>query len=109
MVINSGFPTVNVGNDRNSDCLSIYLIYGVLSFLWKHDTFLAVYCTLLSNSYIKLYIYRKQQHKKRKKRKKEKKKERELGWTRTLHLLLDASTPNRYTTEADYVSWGKSL
>ena len=35
------------GNDRNSDCLSIYSIYGVLYFLWKHDTFLAVYCTLL--------------------------------------------------------------
>ena len=33
MVINSGFPTVNVGSDRNSDCLSIYLIYGVLSFV----------------------------------------------------------------------------
>ena len=24
-----------------------YLIYGVLSFLWEHDTFLTVYCTLL--------------------------------------------------------------
>ena len=45
-----------VGNDRNSDCLSIYLIYGVLSFLWKHDTFLAVYCTLLNNSYLGIYL-----------------------------------------------------
>ena len=44
-----------------------------------------------------------------KKERTKKKKERELGWTRTLHLLLDASTPNRYTTEADFVSWGKSL
>ena len=44
-----------------------------------------------------------------KKERRKKKKERELGWTRILHLLLDASTPNRYTTEADYVSWGKSL
>ena len=40
----------------NSDCLFIYLIYGVLSFLWKHDTFLAVYCTLLNNSYLGIYL-----------------------------------------------------
>ena len=45
-----------VGNDRNSDCLSIYLIYGVLSFVLKHDTFLAVYCTLLNNSYLCIYL-----------------------------------------------------
>ena len=49
------------------DCLSTYLIliYGVLSFLWKHDTFLAVYCTLLNNSYFGIYMYRKQQQKKK--------------------------------------------
>ena len=56
MVINSGFPTVNVGNDRNSDFLSIHLIYGVLSFVWKHDTFLSVYCILLNNSYLGIYL-----------------------------------------------------
>ena len=32
------------------------LIQVVLSFLWKHDTFLAVYCTLLSNSYLAIYL-----------------------------------------------------
>ena len=49
------FPQLIVGNDRNSDCLSIFLIYGV-SFVWKHDTFLAVYCTLLNNSYLGMYL-----------------------------------------------------
>ena len=34
----------------------IYLIYSVLSFLWKLDTFLAVYCTLLNNSYLGIYL-----------------------------------------------------
>ena len=33
-----------------------YLIYGVLSFLWKHDTFLAIYCTSLNNSYLGIYL-----------------------------------------------------
>ena len=40
-------------------------------FLW--NTFLAVYCTLLNNSYLGIYMYRKQQQKK-KERKKEKRK-----------------------------------
>ena len=50
------FPQLIVENDRNSDCLSIYLMYGVLSFVRKHDTFLAVYCTLLNNSYLCIYL-----------------------------------------------------
>ena len=50
------FLQLTVGNNRNSDCLSIYLIYGVLSFLWKYDTFLAVYCNLLKNSYLRIYL-----------------------------------------------------
>ena len=46
-------------------------------FLW--NAFLAVYCTLLNNSYLGIYMYRKQQHKKRKK---EGKKEKALSRTR---------------------------
>ena len=57
-----------------------------------------------------MYIFIENNNTKNGKKERRKKKiERELGWTRTLHLLLDASTPNRYTTEADYVCWGKSL
>ena len=57
-----------------------------------------------------MYIFIENNNTKNGKKERRKKKiERELGWTRTLHLLLDASTPNRYTTEADYVSWGKGL
>ena len=29
--------------------------------------------------------------------------------TRTQHLHLNETTPYHYTTEADYVTWGKSL
>ena len=50
------FPQEIVGNDRNSDCLSIYLIYGVLSSLREHDTYLAVYYTLLNNRYLGIYL-----------------------------------------------------
>ena len=64
------FPQLIVGNDRNSDCLSIYLIYGVLSFLWKNDTFLAVYCTLLNNSYLGIYLQKTTTQIKRGKKKK---------------------------------------
>ena len=48
-------------------------------FLW--NAFLAVYCTLLNNSYLGIYMYRKQQHKKRKK---EGKKEKALSRTRAV-------------------------
>ena len=40
-------------------------------FLW--NAFLAVYCTLLNNSYLGIYMYRKQQHKKRQKEGKKRK------------------------------------
>ena len=62
---------------------------------------------------IKVYIYRKQQHEKRKKNKnktkKEGKKDKVLNRTQTRHLRLDATTPYHYTTEAGYVTLGKSL
>ena len=90
MVINSGFPTVNLGNDRNSDCLSIYLIYGVLSFVWKHDTFLAVYCILLNDSYLGIYLEKTTTQKTGKK-------DKVQSRTGTLHLRLD-STPQRLIT-----------
>ena len=45
-----------------------YLIYGVLSSLREHDTYLAVYCTLLNNGHLGVYIYKNQQLKKRKKK-----------------------------------------
>ena len=34
---------------------------------------------------------------------------KELSRIRTWHFGLDATTPNHYTTEAYYVTWGKSL
>ena len=94
------FPQWIVRNDRNSDCLSIYLPYGVLSFLWKQDTFLAVYCSLLNNSYLGIYLQKTTTQKTGKK---------ELSRTRTRHRRLDGTTPNQYTTEADYLALGKSL
>ena len=100
------FPQEIVGNNRNSDCLSIYLIYGVLSFLWKHDAFLAVYCTLLSNSYLAICLQKTTTQKTGKKKKEGKK---EFGRTRTRHHRFDATTPNHYTTETDYVMLEKSL
>ena len=50
------FPQEIVGNARNSDCLSIYLIYGLLSSLRERDTYLAVYCTLLNNGHLGMYL-----------------------------------------------------
>ena len=58
-----------VGNDRNSVCLSIYLIYGVLSFPWKHDTLLAVYCALLNK-----YIFKENDNTKKQEKKERRKK-----------------------------------
>ena len=44
-----------------------------------------------------------------KKRKKKKEGKKEFGRTRTQHHRLDATTPNHYTTETDYVMNEKSL
>ena len=41
--------------------------------------------------------------------KKKKEGKNELSRTRTRGLPLNATTPNHYTTEADYVTLGKSL
>ena len=65
------------------------------------------YTEILPITVIYEYIYRKQQHEKRKKKKEGKNKE--WSTTRTRHLRLDATTPNHYTTEADYATLGKSL
>ena len=96
------FPQEIVGNDRNSDCLSIYLIYGVLSSLREHDTYLAVYCTLLNNRYLGIYLQKPTTQK-------TEKKDKLLSRSRTRHFWLDAPILYHYTTEADYVSLGKSL
>ena len=97
------FPKEIVKNDTNSDCLPISLIYSVLSFLQKHDTFLAVYCTLLSNSYLAIYLQKTTTQKTEKKKEGKK----EVGRTRTQHHRFDANTPNHYTTETDYVTMRK--
>ena len=34
-----------------------FSILNIVSFLWKHNTFVAVYCTLLNNSYVLRYIF----------------------------------------------------
>ena len=36
----------------------------MLSFPWKHNTFLAVYCTLLNKSYVFRYIFKEKQQNK---------------------------------------------
>ena len=70
MVNNSGFLTVNCGKWKKFR-LFIH-IFNILSFLWKHNTFLAVYCTLLNNSYVLRYIFiEKQENKNGEKSKKE--------------------------------------
>ena len=92
----------------------------MLSFPWKHNTFLAVYCTLLNKSYVFRYIFKEKQQKKlakkdqtnqngKKKRKKKKKEGRKkgMGRTRTLHLRLVATLHNHYTATADYVIWAR--
>ena len=40
------------------------LMVNILSFLWKHNTFLALYCTLLNNSYVFRYIFIEKQENK---------------------------------------------
>ena len=54
-------------------------MFNILYFLWKHDTFLAIYCTLLNNSYLGIYLWEKKTNKQTKQKrngKKERKKER---------------------------------
>ena len=83
----------------------IILIYGARYFLWKHNTFLAACCTLLSNSYLAIYLQKTTTQKTGKRESRNK----HLGRTRTRHLRLDATTPNHYTAVADYVGCRKSL
>ena len=54
-----------------------------------------------------MYIFTENNNTKNGKIKKEGKKE--LSRTQTWHLRIDATTPNHYTTEADYKNMGKSL
>ena len=100
------FPQQIVGNNRNSDRLSIYLIYGARYFVWKHISFLAVCCTLLSNSYLPIYLQKTTTQKTGKIKKEGI--NNSVG-LETRHLRLVASTPNHYTTETDYVIIRKSL
>ena len=68
----------------------------------------AVYCTLLNDSYLGIYLQKTTTHiHTQTEKKKEGKKD--LSRTRTQHLRLDATTRNHHTTEADYVTLGKSL
>ena len=69
----------------------------MLSFLWKNDTFLAVYSTLLNSSYVGLYLQKTTTEKMEKK-------DKVLSRTRLYALI-----PYRYTAEADCVTLGKSL
>ena len=97
VVITLVFPQQIVGNNRNSDCLSIYLIYGARYFLRKHNIFLAVCCTLLSNSYLAIYLQKTTTQKRGKKKKEGIKKSAGLEpctFTSTqLHLT---TTPHNY-------------
>ena len=60
-----------------------YLTLPILSFLWKHDTFPAVYCTLLNNSYLGIYLWKndktnKETKQNRNGKKKERRKKRKV-------------------------------
>ena len=65
-------------------------------------TFLAVYFSLLNNSYLGLYLQKTTTEKMEKK-------DKVLSRTQTRHLRLEVTIPYHYTTEADYVTLGKSL
>ena len=95
------FPQQIVGNNRNSDRLSIYLIYGARYFLWKHNTFLAVCCTLLSNSYLAIYLQKNNNTKNGKKKKKgiSNSVEFEPGTFESTQLHL-TTTPQRLITQS---------
>ena len=82
-------------------------MYSVLSFLWKDDTFLAVYSTLLSNSYLAIYLQKTTTQNGNTKQKKKKEGKKEFSGTRTRHQRLDATTQHHYTTETDGVILGK--
>ena len=98
MVNNSGFPTVNCGKWKKFR-LFIH-IFNILSFLWKRNTFLAVYCTLLNTSYVLRYILiEKQENKNGKKKRRKKEGRKVLSRTQTLQLRLVKTLPNRYTTK----------
>ena len=56
-----------------------------------------------------MYIFIGNNNMKNGKKKKKEGKKKEWSRTRTRHLRLDATTPNHYTTEADYATFGKSL
>ena len=92
MVINSGFPTVNLGNDRNSDCLSMYNVFNVLSLLWKHNTFLFVYCTLFNNIYLGIYLQKNNKTNKQTKQTKNGTKERKKVKKEGFEAALEPST-----------------
>ena len=67
----------------------IILMYGVLSFPWKHNTLLAVYCTLLNK-----YIFKENDNTKKQEKKERRKKE--LCRTRTQHPWLGAKLEFAY-------------
>ena len=99
MVNKSGFLTVNWGKWKKFR-LFIH-IFNILSFLWKHNTFLAVYCTLLNNSYVLRYILiEKQENKNGKKKKERRKEERSWAGLKPCNFgSLQHLIPNRYTTK----------
>ena len=87
-------------------------MFNILYFLWKHDTFLAIYCTLLNNSYLGIYLWEKKkqiskQNKKETERKKERKKEKkEKYW-----VGVDPAPSARrdYTLPLNHYSWLHNL
>ena len=82
----------------------------MVSFLWKHNTFLAVNCTLLNNSYVlRNRFIEKQENKNGGKKERRKEERKVLSRTPTRHLRLVAPFPNRYTTKTDCVILVKSI
>ena len=80
--------------------IQIYLIYSARYFLWKHNTFLAICCTLLSNSYFAIYLQKTTTQKTEKKERRNK----EFGGTRTQTFcstrLHQTTAPQRLITQS---------
>ena len=101
MVINSGFFTQNCMKCWKFRLLiHIFNIRFIIFSLEKQYTFLAVYCTLLNNSYLGIYLQNTTTQKTGKKRKKGGMKNNLWSWTQTQHLRLDATTPKHDTESA---------
>ena len=70
----------------------MYNVFNVLSLLWKHNTFLFVYCTLFNNIYLGIYLYKNNKTNKQTKQTKNGRKERKKVKKEGFEAALEPST-----------------